>query len=57
MMRIMSKETKEIEIPEELYLELLEKMKQDENYNSVEDLVVDLLKNLISKEEKNKKCD
>ena len=56
-MRIMSKETKEIEIPEELYLELLEKMKQDENYNSVEDLVVDLLKNLISKEEKNKKCD
>ena len=44
----MSKETKEIQIPADLYNELLEKVELDENLESVEDLVVFLLKNMTS---------
>ncbi len=46
----MNKETKEIEIPEELYAELTEKVELDDNYNSVEEFIVFLLNKLISDE-------
>ncbi len=44
------KDTKEVEIPEELFAELTERVEADENFETVEELVIFLLKNNISKE-------
>jgi hypothetical protein len=51
----MSKETKEIKLPEDLYAELKEKVELDENYDSVEDLVVFLLDKIVSEKKELKK--
>jgi hypothetical protein len=48
----MNKETKEIDIPVELFEELAQKVIDDDNYDSVEDLVIFLIKNMIEQEKK-----
>ena len=43
------KDTKEVEIPKELFEELKARVESDENYDNVEELVIFLLKNTVSK--------